>query len=252
MYKVLWISTAPRTGSMWTYNVARKLLASVGFNVLPGDVPKLDEQSYQIFDQALADPYAANRYCLKIHGFLAADLPRSKIITTLRDPRDVCVSYMNFMKCDFDVALAWVKRTITYHDTYKNYDPDYLYVVKYQEIINVPEEVAKNIALFLELDLDDSAIQRAADAFAKEKVSGLINAKTRDLMEKISKGQKPDPKEMVDRGDGRYRAFDSSTGFQTGHISGNYDGSWRTSLSEKEKEVLSEFVGDFCQQNGFD
>ena len=220
--------------------------------MLPGDVPKLDEQSYQIFDQALADPYAANRYCLKIHGFLAADLPRSKIITTLRDPRDVCVSYMNFMKCDFDVALAWVKRTITYHDTYKNYDPDYLYVVKYQEIINVPEEVAKNIALFLELDLDDSAIQRAADAFAKEKVSGLINAKTRDLMEKISKGQKPDPKEMVDRGDGRYRAFDSSTGFQTGHISGNYDGSWRTSLSEKEKEVLSEFVGDFCQQNGFD
>jgi hypothetical protein len=251
-YKVVWISTAPRTGSMWAYNVARRLLSSVGFNMLPGEVPQYDDQTYKIFNEALDDPYAANRYCLKVHGYLAADLPRSKIITTLRDPRDVCVSYMNFMKCDFETAMPWATSTITFFEKYAAYDPEYLYVLKYQEMSNMPLDAVKNIASFLELDLEASAIQQVVDEFAKEKVSGLIDARTRDLMEKVSKGMNPDPKDLLYFGNGTFRVYDRSTGFQTGHVSGNRDGSWMTSLSEKEKESLNDHFGDFCKRNGFD
>ena len=51
-----WISTVPRTGSMWLYNVTREILKLSKINVLPIKIPKSDQEFFEIFEkQSLID-----------------------------------------------------------------------------------------------------------------------------------------------------------------------------------------------------
>ena len=89
-----WISTTPRTGSMWLYNVTREILKFSKINVLPTKIPKSSQEFFEIFEkQSLIDQNNSNKYVFKIHRILNPNLPRSKILTTIRDPRDVCISF---------------------------------------------------------------------------------------------------------------------------------------------------------------
>ena len=45
------ISTTPRTGSMWLYNVTREILKLSKINVLPIKVPKSDQEFFEIFEK---------------------------------------------------------------------------------------------------------------------------------------------------------------------------------------------------------
>ena len=106
----LWISTTPRTGSMWLYNVTREILKLSRINVLPVKIPKSSQKFFEIFEkQSLIDQNDSNKYVFKIHKILKPNLPRSKILTTIRDPRDVCISFKEFMKTgkpsDFEESL---------------------------------------------------------------------------------------------------------------------------------------------------
>ena len=106
----LWISTTPRTGSMWLYNVTREILKFSKINVLPTKIPKSSQEFFEIFEkQSLIDQNDSNKYAFKIHKILKPDLPRSKVLTTIRDPRDICISFKEFMKTDFDTALKAAK-----------------------------------------------------------------------------------------------------------------------------------------------
>jgi len=39
-----WISTSPRTGSMWLFNVTKEILTLSKANILPDEVPQSDEK----------------------------------------------------------------------------------------------------------------------------------------------------------------------------------------------------------------
>ena len=43
-----WISTVPRTGSMWLYNITREILKNSKFNVIPNQIPQQDKECYKI------------------------------------------------------------------------------------------------------------------------------------------------------------------------------------------------------------
>ena len=43
MKNTFWISTAPRTGSMWLFNVAREIFIINKYNVFPAKIPKNDK-----------------------------------------------------------------------------------------------------------------------------------------------------------------------------------------------------------------
>ena len=117
-----WISTAPRTGSMWLFNVTKEILIQSKANVLPIDVPQNDENFFQIFKtQSLQDQNNLNKYVFKIHTILKSDLPRSRILTTIRDPRDLCISFKEFMKTDFNTALNATKSLLNYEKIYKTH-----------------------------------------------------------------------------------------------------------------------------------
>ena len=46
-----WISTSPRTGSMWLYNVTREILKVTKMNVLPIKIPKSDQKFFEILEK---------------------------------------------------------------------------------------------------------------------------------------------------------------------------------------------------------
>ena len=65
----LWISTTPRTGSMWLYNVTREILKVSRINVLPIKIPKTSQEFFEIFEkESLIDLNDSNKYVFKIHS----------------------------------------------------------------------------------------------------------------------------------------------------------------------------------------
>ena len=46
-----WISTQPRTGSMWVYNVTREILKFFKLNILPIHVPTNEQETFEIFNK---------------------------------------------------------------------------------------------------------------------------------------------------------------------------------------------------------
>ena len=251
MYKTVWISTVARTGSMWTFNVTRQLLAAAGYNVLPNVVPQTNDEMLMCYEKAINDDVQSNIYCLKVHESLIEHIPNSKVITTIRDPRDVCLSFMNFMKSDFETAFEAGKSILRFVDLYERYSSDYVCFVKYEDLINHPTIAVKAINEFLKLNLLEDKIKIISDMFSKSNVAKIVDKKTNELQHKIDQRQSVDSREIVLLSENNFRAFDTDTGFQTGHISGSNAGDWRTSFSNQQKAVLNEAFGAFCQKFGF-
>ena len=122
--KIFWVSTAPRTGSMWVFNVLRELIIVSGNKVEPKVVPQKDDQTTDLFEKYLNDENVDYYLTLKSHNVLKSDLPFSKIISTHRDPRDVLISYMRFMKTDFETAFKVAKSLLNYTSNYNSYNKD--------------------------------------------------------------------------------------------------------------------------------
>ena len=114
----IWISTAPRTGSMWLFNVTREIFRIAGRQVEPEVTPQSDEKMIQQATQfAFSSQDPTKVWVLKVHTILKPDLPRSKVITTHRDLRDVLVSFKEFMKTSFDNSLGCARSLVKYTET---------------------------------------------------------------------------------------------------------------------------------------
>ena len=50
----IWISTSPRTGSTWIFNITREIYRILGFIVEPSIVPQKDTEMFKIYhDKAI-------------------------------------------------------------------------------------------------------------------------------------------------------------------------------------------------------
>jgi hypothetical protein len=235
-----WISTTARTGSMWLYNVTREILKLSKINVLPIKIPKSDQEFFEIFEkQSLIDQNDSNKYVFKIHQILKPNLPRSKILTTIRDPRDICISFKEFMKTDFDTALKAAKSLLKYEKIYKTYNKDYLRFFRYENIENKPIEAILEIANFIGYKINYKDADEISLKYNKKKVKTLIKTNDENLLSKIKNKEEIDESSIVYCSKDNYRSFDTNTGFQTNHISNRNSGDWEKSFSSKEKEILN-------------
>ena len=247
-----WISTTPRTGSMWLYNVTREILKLSKINVLPIKIPQNDKEFFEIFKkQSLIDQNDSNKYVFKIHQILKPDLPRSKILTTIRDPRDICISFKEFMKTDFDTALKATKTLLKYEKIYKTYNEDYLKFLRYENIENEPIEAILEIANFISCKINFKDAEEISLKYNKKKVKNLIKRNDENLLSKIKNKEKIDKSSIVFFSKDNYRSFDTNTGFQTNHISNRNSGDWEKSFSSKEIEMLNFEFKDFISQYKF-
>ncbi|MBD1140166.1 sulfotransferase domain-containing protein [Pelagibacterales bacterium SAG-MED38] len=167
----LWISTTPRTGSMWLYNVTREILKFSKINVLPLKIPKTSQKFFEIFEnQSLTDQNDSNKYVFKIHRILNPNLPRSKILTTIRDPRDVCISFKEFMKTDFDTALKAAKDLLQYEKVYKTYNRDYVKFFRYENIEKKSIETILEIANFIGYEINYKNAEEISLKYSKKEI----------------------------------------------------------------------------------
>ena len=111
---------------------------------------------------------------------IARLFPAAKFICITRDPRDICLS---LKKVPFNagstmsIARRWKRyaiRTSLYKDTYKN---NFL-EIKYEELIVNPEQVIKNICMFLGIDYESNMLNRnrAPATFDKDLEYWKMNA----------------------------------------------------------------------------
>ncbi|NNK78032.1 MAG: hypothetical protein HKP40_04890 [Litoreibacter sp.] len=253
MKSVIWISTPPRTGSMWTFNVTRELKRRAGRDVEPKEVPQTDGEMFKLAVKSGFENTCENRaWVLKVHKALKTGLPNSKVITAHRDPRDATVSFMNFMNVGFDRAKSQAINFMKYTELYENYDDDYLLMLKYADIENSPQEVIQKIASFIEEDCSDELAAAIADEFSRSKVQALTRKTDETLGAKLRDGSEPKPEEIVRFSDTNYRSFDVKTGFQTDHVSGRKTGDWRTILTKAQQEELMPIIHDWLIRYGYE
>jgi len=242
----VWISTPPRTGSMWIFNVAREIYKTLGFNVEPSIVPQNDSEMFEIYhDRAINELNNNIKFILKIHTPLKPDLARSKIITTIRDPRDMCVSFREFMKTNFNQSLNATKSLINFSKIYKNFDKNYILILKYENIEKNPIEMILKISEFLNENINYDQAFEISKKFSKKNVIEIINKKNKEIKEKILKKSKIDKKDIVIISNENIRSYDKNTGFQTGHISQRKSGDWKKKLSSEEIEIINSQFKDW-------
>ena len=235
-----WISTAPRTGSMWLFNVTKEILTLTKTNILPIEVPQSDEKFFEIFKtQSLIDQNNLNKYVFKVHTILKSDLPKSKILTTIRDPRDVCISFKEFMKTDFHTALKATKSMLNYEKIYKTYDKNYLKFFRYDDIENNNIKTILDISNFIGCKISDKDARYVSLKYSKDKVKELIKINDKHLLSKIKNRKEINKSDIVYFSKDNYRSFDTKTGFQTNHISNRNSGDWKTKFSREEINIIN-------------
>ena len=247
-----WISTTPRTGSMWLFNVTKEILHYSQLKVLPINVPQNDDEFFRIFKtQSLNDLDNINRYVFKVHTILKSDLPRSKILTTLRDPRDICISFKEFMKTDFNIALKATKSILKYEKIYKTFDKEYLKFFRYENIENKPVQTILDIANFIGYKINSNIAEQISIKFNKEKVKTLIKSNDENLLFKIKNKEEIKKSDIVYFSEKNYRSFDLKTGFQTNHVSARNSGDWKKKFTSKEIEILNYEFKDLIYNYNF-
>lgn len=250
--KSVFVSTVPRTGSTWTFNVIRQLLRCSGHTVLPEKVPKNDGEMLQMAQTvAWYDQNPEKVWVLKVHAILKNHLPFSKIITCIRDPRDIIVSYRRFMKTSFSHALTVARSQTLMNELYLGYPDSYVFAARFEDIERCPEKLVLQLASFLNLDIPNKVAHDIISMFSRENTANLIRRKTAELDVKIRTEASIDDDEVVVLGQDNFRAYDVDTGFQAGHISSYKTGDWRDILTEQEKVRVATAFDGWLQKNGY-
>lgn len=242
--KAVWIASVPRCGSMWVFNVARQIVRAAGLEVLPSLVPQTDEAMLTAGQQALHDPATDRVRVLKVHLALRPDLPFSRFIRPRRDLRDEVVSFMRFMRCDFERAMNFAQGAIAIERHYDAFPRDRALTVEYTDILARPAEIVHTIAAFLEAPLAHQATRAIACSLSKEQVALRIERKERDLVIRRHEGRPIAAGEVVVLGPHNARAFDTATGFQSGHVSNYQEGGWKSILTAEQKSRLEALIAE--------
>ena len=248
-FNSIWVATVPRTGSMWTTNVIREIFSSNKLQTLP-DTQKISDEEWLNYykNDVLFDQNSSNRHVLKIHEKLTKIPPRSKIVTTIRNPYDLCASYHQFMKCNIVKSIELAESIKVFLDHYKNLSAEIL-TIKYEDIETQPETIIKTLALYCELSLSDNEVSRICKKYNKSEVKKIIDKN--DFEAKQNDNYRNDRFRILQLSDGNTRSYDLKTGFQTGHISNRKVGEWRKVFLTKEIKIIIEKLDTIAVELGY-
>jgi hypothetical protein len=241
--KAIWVASVPRTGSMWTFNIVRDLVRSTGRQVLPDVVPHEDEAMEAIGKAGIAASDEAT-YVLKLHIPISASLEKSCFVVTQRDPHDSLVSFMRFAKCDFDYGLRFLASAIRLDRHFATFPRDRTIVIAYTDIASRPATVISEIGRRLSIDVDPALANTLVERYSKTSVQARLVEREAQLKTKISNKQPVDLRDFVPSMDNSIRAFDTDTGFQSGHVSAYKDGEWRGILTPAQQWAVEKLIED--------
>jgi len=242
---IVMVAGMPRTGSMWTYNIARQLIRQSGYTPWPVHIPPDPIPSFRLaIDHGVA---TRDIICIKVHARYEGSLPGLKIICNLRDARDALVSYMNFMHCSFEEAIEGFSDSLELVDYYLDKTRFDVLDVRYEDIMHRPEEAITRIATFIGLPVSSEQAARIANDYSREKVRSYVAG----LGDNKSDGGGRHTGTALRNADGSIRRYDDVTGFQSGHVSGSVGGEWRTLLKPAQQAQLSVLTGNWLARYGY-
>ena len=234
-YNCIWVAAIPRTGSMWTSNIIKEIFTTANYNTYPKNVIKSDIDSLKFFETSIIkDQNKLNKYVLKIHVKLATLPYRSKIVTNIRNPYDICASYHEFMKCDLERSISVAADLLNYLNHYKRLNNN-IFLIRYENIEKNPKLLIKQLAEYFEVSINDQQVNEIDNKFNKDAIIKLIKKNDNEM--KI-KNQDVDQEKIIKLKNGHQRFFDITTGFQSGHISKRKTGEWKKNFSEKETKII--------------
>ena len=252
-FNTTWIAGTPRTGSMWTTNITRQIFKVSGYNVLPDKLYK-SEKDYikRYINSSLTETSSSNRYVYKVHNKLKLNMPRSKYIINIRNPYEILTSFYQFMNCDLERAIHVAKNHSNLNDYYSQMSQKDLLKIKYEDIELNAISIVKEISSFIEIDLTMANIELISDKFTKDKVQLNIKKFDADLQKKIKETGKVNKNEVIVLSPTNIRAFDTNTGFQSGHISNRSSSEWRDVFSKNEVKKIIDSIDSVAVQLGYE
>jgi hypothetical protein len=242
---IVMVAGMPRTGSMWTYNVARRLIRLAGYTPWPVHIPPDPIPSFRL---AIQQGVAANDLiCIKVHARFEGALPGLKILCNVRDARDALLSYMRFTRCDFESAIEGFSESLALADYYLGESRFDVLDVRYENIMQRPAETITHIAAFIGYPVSAEQAALIASEYARENVRNYV-AKLGDI--ELDGGERFLGSAQFNA-DGSVRGYDEVTGFQGGHVSDSVGGEWRTLLTPGQQARLSELTRDWLARHGY-
>jgi hypothetical protein len=230
---------------MWTFNVVRKLIEQAGLTYFPKELPLDDTELQRLMEESIRNRYVPNEIqCYKFHWRpIAKSSSEVKIIYTYRDVRDALLSWMRFVKGSFDQGLARVQAMMDEVDSYFSVENENLQIVRYDAIIETPNQVAEGISRFLGFEHANETINAVVQAFSREKVKELVSSLALSA---------PGQGMLIDNLDGSKRHLDKSTLFQSNHITSKAPGEWRLAFSPEQKSRLLDLTGSWLERYKFE
>lgn len=250
-YNSIWISSVPRTGSMWTSNVVKEIFTKSNFDTYPKQSIQSDIETINFFiKNALNDQNTINRYVFKVHSKIKSDLLRSKMILNLRNPYEICASYYQFMRCKLDEAIKNAEFIVKFLDFYSNKKIQLL-KINFEDIENKPVEIIKKISIFCETEISEEKILLIDQKLKKENVEKIIHKNDDKIKKKILNKETINKNEIVIINKDYYRSFDAETGFQTNHISKINNKNWKKIFSNSEIDKIIDILDPIAVKLGY-
>jgi len=215
----VWVSTFPKCGTTWTQEMVWNIVNNLDFKTaksveLDDRVPFLELSSMVTPDDMVAmgiedtinkvDNMPSPRV-IKTH--LSIDMlpkeiltKKAKVIYVCRNPRDVVVSYFNFLKLDgfygsLDVFFnAFIGDVLSYSPFVKHVrgywemrGESNIFFTSYEEMKKDLPSVIRGVAKFLDKSLDDEDVAALADhlSFKNMKKNSAVNQER--MMEEVKK-----------------------------------------------------------------
>lgn len=236
----------PRSGSTWTYNVIRSILAVLGPGTADGYVGEGDAVDAHLRSKSAG---VCNKWpgLIKFHGpteqvVQMLKIGRARAIYSQRDLRDVTVSLMDFDRVTFEqIVDSGRLDAIMKTNLFWRHQPN-LMKVEYQEIMRKPEDTVCCIAAWLNYSITDSQAKEIANNCS-------LNASRRS-MERLTEQLSDLKKEQLLSY--RQRYYDKNTLVHYNHIKSGEIGRYRKCLTDAQIARFYSMLGDWLVQEGYE
>tara|TARA_Y100000590_G_C14830953_1_gene680079 strand:- start:4 stop:489 length:486 start_codon:yes stop_codon:yes gene_type:complete len=157
---------------------------------------------------------------------------------------------MQHKNLEFKDLFQLIKKFINWIEYYrKNFNKDQLLEISFHDINNNPLKIFQQLESFLNFKIDKKSIDRIINKYTKSEVLNLIKKKENFVRDNFNKNKKLNDEDIVMAGNKIIRAFDITTGFQTGHILNSDQGDWKKNFSTAEIKIINVNFKDWFKKN---
>ena len=233
---MFFISGLKRSGSTWSYNVARIFLESVSreekiFMGYVGEGRDVDEflaREAGSFKTSLLKFHVPTP---RIFNLVAKGVARN--IFTFRCPLEALASEIDFFKLPFNQALMNILNGLHSMEIWRR-QPGTL-IVKHEDITSNPVREIKRIANHFEISAHDSIIQYCANETSYENIKRKAELLANESPEKLTRA-------------GAY-TYDPVTLLHIGHVRNNSSRDWRSVLQKEQIEIAIESLKSWLPED---